>query len=165
VCASAGAVFGQTARTIVQKTFPSVVLLLMSDAHGQDLSLGSGFFVGNGIIATNLHVIEGAGSGYAKNIGESKKLTIVGVVAVDESHDLALLSVDAIDIPSIPLGNSDSAEIGDAVYVIGNPEGLEGTLSQGIISGIRNGGLDKLLQIRATIYLTQETNCGTFEPG
>lgn len=145
------AIFGQTARAIAQKTSPSVVLLLMNDAHGNPISLGSGFFVADGVIATNLHVIEGASSGSAKSIGQRRKTQIAGVVAVDRVNDLALISVTGMDGPPIKLGNSDGAAVGDPVFAIGNPEGLEGTLSEGIVSGIRSVGSAKLLQITAAI--------------
>ena len=56
----------QTPQQIAQKAFQSTVLLVMEDANGQPLSLGSGFFVGDGQIATNLHVVEGSTRGYAK---------------------------------------------------------------------------------------------------
>jgi len=58
----------QTAQEIAKKAFGSTVLLVMEDANGQPLSLGSGFFVHDGEIASNLHVVEGAAKGYAKLI-------------------------------------------------------------------------------------------------
>lgn len=68
----------QTPQQIAQKTFHSTVLLVMEDANGQPLSLGSGFFVGEGQIATNLHVVEGAARGYAKLVGKETKFNIEG---------------------------------------------------------------------------------------
>ena len=62
-----------SARRIVQKTLPSVVLLLMEDAHGQQISLGSGFFIRDGVIAAGLHVIDGAHKGYYKHVARKKK--------------------------------------------------------------------------------------------
>ena len=60
----------QSAQVIAKKAFGSTVLLVMEDANGQPLSLGSGFFVGAGEIASNLHVVEGAVRGYAKLVGQ-----------------------------------------------------------------------------------------------
>jgi len=60
----------QNAREIAQKAFPSVVMLVMDDKNGNPLTLGSGFFVKDGVIATNMHVIEGADGGHAKLIGQ-----------------------------------------------------------------------------------------------
>ena len=145
-CAS----FGQTARDVAKTAFKSVVLLEMNDANGQPLSLGSGFFVADGVIATNAHVIEGAFSGTAKLIGSSQKAQILGSITVDRYADLALLKVGT-KAPSLPLGPSANPTVGDNVYVVGNPLGLEGTFSEGIISGVRSIGADSILQMTAPI--------------
>ena len=74
----------QTPQQIAQKAFRSTVLLVMEDKNGQPLSLGSGFFVKQGQIATNLHVVEGATRGYAKLVGKETKFNIEGYTAIDE---------------------------------------------------------------------------------
>ena len=142
--------FGQSARDIARTAFKSVVLLEMNDSNGQPLSLGSGFFVSNGIIATNAHVIEGASSGTAKLVGGAHTTPILGAVAVDHHADLALLKVDS-PAPNLVLGPNSSPTVGDSVYVVGNPLGLEGTFSTGIISGVRHAGADSILQMTAPI--------------
>jgi hypothetical protein len=63
-----------------EKIFPSVVLLVMPDANGQPMSLGSGFFVGDGIVATNQDVIAGTAAGHAKLIGNETTYQIDGVI-------------------------------------------------------------------------------------
>jgi S1-C subfamily serine protease len=141
---------GQPARDIARVAFKSVVLLEMNDSNGQPLSLGSGFFISSGIIATNAHVIEGASSGTAKLVGDTHTLQILGTVAVDRNADLALLKVDS-SAPSLVLGPSTSPAVGDNVYVVGNPLGLEGTFSEGIISGVRHIDEDSILQMTAPI--------------
>src|SRR5260370_27594994 len=123
------AVNAQTPRQLAQRTFPSVVLLVMQDANGQPVSLGSGFFVGEGIVATNLHVVRGASTGQAKLIGQTKAYAFTNLVAVDAEADLVLLKVPSVDAPSLPLSNNNDLAVGDVVYAIGNPEGLEGTFS------------------------------------
>ena len=75
-------VLAQTAQKIAKRAFGSTVLLVMEDANGQTLSLGSGFFVRDDEIASNLHVIEGADRGYAKIIGQKAKYDIEGITAV-----------------------------------------------------------------------------------
>ena len=139
------AIAQRTRQQIAQSIFPSVVLLVMEDENGQPVSLGSGFFVRVGVIATNQHVIEEAASGYAKVVGQDTKHDIGGVVGLDVMRDLVLLSVGDIKAPSLSLGDSDKVFVGDEVYVVGNPYGLEGTFSQGIISGVRKIGQDSLL--------------------
>jgi trypsin-like peptidase len=141
---------GQSARDIARTAFKSVVLLEMNDAHGQPLSLGSGFFIADGIIATNAHVIEGAASGTAKLVGNDHKYQILGTIALDRHTDLALLKVES-DAPALHLEPEVTPAVGDKVYVVGNPLGLEGTFSEGIISGIRPVGSDSILQMTAPI--------------
>jgi len=145
------AAHAQTAQEIAKKAFGSTVLLVMEDAAGRPLSLGSGFFVRDGEIASNLHVVEGAGRGYAKLVGQKTKYDIEGITAVDPDRDLVVLKISAARPQTLSLGNSDGVQVGEPVYAVGNPQGLEGTFSQGIVSSIREVGTDKLLQITAPI--------------
>ena len=119
--------------------------------NGQPLSLGSGFFVGAGEIASNLHVVEGAARGYAKLVGKKKKHDLKVITAVDLYRDLVVLKIVDTGSNVLTLGNSDDVQVGEPVYAVGNPQGLEGTFSQGVVSGIREVGTDKLLQITAPI--------------
>ena len=144
-------VTAQTPQQIAQNVFRSTVLLVMEDKNGQPLSLGSGFFVGKGQIATNLHVVEGATRGYAKLVGKETKYNIEGYTAIDEKRDLIILKVTSYGTQTISLGNSDLARVGETVYAVGNPKGLEGTFSDGIISSIRTVGNDKLIQMTAPL--------------
>jgi trypsin-like peptidase len=141
----------QTAQEIAKKAFGSTVLLVMEDANGKPFSLGSGFFVRAGEIASNLHVVEGAARGYAKLVGEKAKYDIEGITAIDAKRDLVVLKISLSRSQALSLGNSDSVQVGEPVYAVGNPQGLEGTFSQGIVSSIRDVGADKLLQITAPI--------------
>ena len=150
LCAGAPAQ-AETARQIAQKTLGSVVLLVMEDANGQPFSLGSGFFIRDGIVATNLHVIRGAARGYAKLVGQKRKYDIAGTVGIDSRRDLALLTLRGVKARSLSLGDSRKVLVGDEVYAAGNPQGLEGTFSQGIVSGFREIGSDTLMQITAAI--------------
>lgn len=138
-------------RQIAAKVSPSVVLLVMQDVNGQPLAMGSGFVVRDGVIATNLHVIKGAASGYAKLADRNTKYDVRGVVASDPAHDLVLLAVDGLKAVPLVIGDSTHVAAGDAVYAVGNPRGLEGTFSAGIVSSVRKIGEDSLLQITAPI--------------
>ena len=141
----------QTPQQIAQKAFDSTVLLVMEDANGQPLGLGSGFFVKPNQVATNLHVVEGAARGYAKLVGQRTKRDIEGITAIDARRDLVILKVSALGAPAVSLGDSDTVLVGETVYAVGNPHGLEGTFSQGIISSVRTIGIDKVLQLTAPI--------------
>lgn len=144
-------VSAQTPQEIARKAFGSTVLLVMEDANGQPLSLGSGFFVRDGEVASNLHVVEGAARGYAKIVGQKAKFDIEGITAVDRERDLVILKISGARASTLALGSSDPVQVGETVYAVGNPQGLEGTFSQGIVSSIREVGTDKILQITAPI--------------
>ena len=141
----------KVSRDIAKQAFPSVVMLVMEDDNGQPLSLGSGFFVREDIVATNLHVVEGAAGGYAKIVGKKQKYDIAGYVAIDHKMDLVLLKINKAKAPVITLGDSTRIAVGDEVFAVGNPKGLEGTFSKGIVSGIRKIEEATLLQITAPI--------------
>jgi S1-C subfamily serine protease len=108
----------KTAQEIAKKAFHSVVLLVMEDANGQPLSLGSGFFVHDGQIASNLHVVEGASRGYAKLVGQKTKYDIEGIIAVDSERDLVVLKISASGSPALSLGSSDAVQVGENVYAV-----------------------------------------------
>ena len=149
---SYGGVNRLTPQQIAKKALDSTVVLLMKDANDQLVSVGSGFFLQPNVVATNNHVIAKAASGVVKRVGNNTEFDIEGVVAIDVKHDLALLSVPANSgVPLLPLGDVDSVAIGDTVYAAGNPEGFEGTFSEGVISGIRGTDDDKRFQITAPI--------------
>ena len=143
----------QTPQQIAKSALASTVLIVMEDANGQLLSTGSGFFVERGIIATNLHVVEGVFKGYVKRVGVDKTFRIEGIVAMDSRQDLALIKVSDISAPVLPIGKSDKVQVGEPVYVAGNPTGfLEGTFSNGIVSGVREFRMgSKRIQITAPI--------------
>ncbi len=143
--------FSQTAMNVAKKAFPSVVMIVMNDANGQPNTIGSGFFVADGIVASNFHVVEGASGGFVKIIGDKAKYDIEGVVGLDEFHDLVLLQVNAASAVPLTLGDSKTLVIGEEVFAVGNPEGLEGTFSQGIISSIRELEGGSLVQLTAPI--------------
>lgn len=132
----------KTPQEIADEALPSTVLLEMEDSNGQSHGGGSGFFVREDEIATNFHVVEGADKGSAKLFGQDELYDIEGYTALDVDNDLVILKIKnpdqkTIDISALPLGDSDDVHAGDTIYAVGNPVGLEGTISDGIISGIR----------------------------
>ena len=139
------------AEDIAEKALAATVYLEMKDKNGKTLGIGSGFFVKPNLIATNYHVIEGAAKGTAKLVGKYTTYNIEGVTATDKTNDLALLKVTAYGIKPLSLGDSDVVRIGETVYVAGNPKGLEGTFSDGIISSRRDKNTKERLQMTAPI--------------
>ena len=141
----------QTVQQIAQKALASTVYLRGYDVDGKELGAGSGFFVGTDKVATNHHVIKGTVSIYAKIVGEEEWYVVESIAATDETHDLAVLKLSGITAPALPLTDSDAVQVGDSVYAVGNPERLEGTFSEGIISSIRGEGNNKWIQMTASI--------------
>jgi len=134
----------QDASTIYKSVVNSTVTI------ETDLMIGSGFFVDKNIIATNFHVIQGASEAFFYVNNSQKKFKIDGYVSVDKSSDLILLKVSNTERNPIKI-TKDSISPGDNVFVIGSPKGLPASISDGIISGLRNiEGID-LLQITAPI--------------
>ena len=87
---------------------------------------GSGFFIGAGLIATNLHVVKHGFKGYVKRVGMNAKYTIVKIVAVDSRQDLAILRVSDIEAPSLSFGDSDIVKTGDPIYAVGKSSRILG---------------------------------------
>jgi serine protease Do len=117
---------------------------------------GSGFLVeANGYIVTNNHVIDGADK-IIVTMQDGKKLDAT-LVGHDPKTDLALIKVDGSSLPHVSFGDSDTARVGDWVLAIGNPFGLGGTATAGIISArgrdIQSGPYDDYLQIDAPINM------------
>ena len=139
-----------TTEQIAKKALAATVYLEMKNSTGTTLGFGSGFFVKPNQIVTNFHVIEGAAQGTAKLVGKDTRYQIEGIIGTDKDNDLAVLKVTAYSITPLPLGDSDTVNIGAKVYVAGNPKGLEGTFSDGLISR-RERYPKKRLQMTAPI--------------
>jgi serine protease Do len=117
-------------------------------------SMGSGFVINsNGHILTNNHVVEGATEIMVK-LSDGRELT-AKVLGRDPKTDLALLKVEATGLPTIPLGDSSALQVGEPVMAIGNPFGLEQTVTTGIVSAtgrvIGQGPYDDFVQTDASI--------------
>jgi len=139
---------------LVKRVKPAVVAIATYDANGEALMTGSGFFLNPGQVVTNLHVVRGAARAEIKTLdGKGKVFPVSGAVAVDEEGDLALLSVD---IPLQPARTTELArelpDEGEQIFVIGNPLKLEGSVSDGIVSAVREvPNSYRIIQITAPI--------------
>lgn len=134
---------------IVKYASPAVVTIVVYDKTGEKFAFGSGFFIGNGKILTNAHVVEGAYS--AKVHSLSKTYKEVTIIKRDDEIDLAVLEVNSIGEQIISLANDSDLRVGQRILAIGNPEGLERTVSDGLISAIRNSDGTQEIQISAPI--------------
>lgn len=141
-----------TPQQIAQKAFNSTVSIESETINGERISRGSGFFISQDLIATNLHVVHGElGNCYAKLVNRTNEYLIEGYTHIDVEQDLVILKVSGANATTLLWGNSDNVQVGDSIYAVGNPRGLDGTFSDGIVSGIRSDGTDKLIQISAPI--------------
>ena len=139
---------------LVRRVKPAVVAVVTYDAKGNTLLSGSGFFVRPGQVITNLHVIEGAHRAEVKTLdGKGRIYPVDGVLSTDEEGDLALLGV------TVPAERAHAVEVttalpeeGERVFVIGNPLRLEGSISDGIVSAVREvPNLGRIIQITAPV--------------
>src|SRR6185436_2680037 len=148
----APAVSQESLPNLVRRVKPSVVAIATYDSQGEPLMTGSGFFVHPGQVVTNLHVIRGARRCEIKTLeGKGKVFPVGGTLAIDEEGDLALLSVE------VPPERTRAGEVsavlpdeGETIFVIGNPLKLEGSVTDGIVSAVREvPNLGKIIQITA----------------
>ncbi|HWN10718.1 MAG TPA: tetratricopeptide repeat-containing serine protease family protein [Pyrinomonadaceae bacterium] len=139
---------------LVRRLKPTVVAIATYDAQGEALMTGSGFFLRPGEVVTNLHVIRGAKRCEIKTLdGKGRIFPVLGMIAVDEEGDLALLRV------ATPPERARSTELapalpdeGETIFVIGNPLKLEGSISDGIVSAVREvPNVGRIIQITAPI--------------
>ncbi|MHA3770143.1 S1C family serine protease [Verrucomicrobiota bacterium sgz303538] len=146
---------------------PAVVRLSIRDASGQEIGSGTGFFVhASGRVVTNFHVVEHAEDVEAL-MTDGRKIPIGGLLEKDETNDIAILQANLKPLPNeiLPLADADKTKIeaGERIFVVGAPQGLAGTLSEGIVSAVRRAedldqfdsrkrkGREPLLQITAPI--------------
>ena len=137
---------------LVKRIKPSVVAIVTYDAKGDRLSRGSGFFTGPDRVVTNRHVLEGAYRAEIHTIND-QTYNVKGVLAVDGEGDIALLQVDIPLTVASPLTIlRTSPQEGESIVVIGNPLGLEGSISNGIVSAVRDiPSFGRIIQITAPI--------------
>jgi hypothetical protein len=145
--------FGQTTLTtaqIAKRVSPSVVVIQGKTESGE--VLGSGFIVSkDGKIVTNLHVIRDMKTASVQ-LANREIFDSVSVLAIDERRDLAVVQIAGFDLPVLELGNSDALIVGEPLVIVGSPQGLEGTVTAGILSSVRDSGEGfKVLQTDAAV--------------
>lgn len=116
---------------VVNGTRPAVVVIETDKAQG------SGFLVkSDGTLVTNEHVISGASQIMVK-LASGEVYRRAFVLASDASKDIAILRIEGVDLPVIPMGNSSDSKVGEEVILLGAPRGLDQSVSNGLISNIR----------------------------
>ncbi len=139
-----------TASRIAQRYLDSVATVISLDENSQPLALGSGFFVDQqGHLVTNAHVVEGAATVVVRS--RSQRRNAVRITKFDPRYDAVVLETGFQDTLAAPIKESASVAVGEDVVVLGNPRGLEGTVSTGIVSALRDISGVRYLQITAPI--------------
>lgn len=136
---------------LVQASSPAIVMITTVTNSGG--ALGSGFLIStDGTIVTNYHVIKGAEGLGVKFAQEKELITNVSVVKTDAVRDIALIKINTpVNAAPLALGDSEQIVIGERVMAIGNPKGLQNTVSDGLVSAIRDTGGIKQIQISVPI--------------
>lgn len=136
---------------VVKRSSDAVVLITISNSAGQETALGSGFLISaDGQIVTNYHVIKDAHAAVVK-LSNGAFFPVNSVLASDPDKDLAIIKVNGRNLPFLQIGDLESVQVGDHVVAIGSPLGLEGTVSDGIVSALRDVAQAKWIQTTAPV--------------
>lgn len=123
---------------LYNKVYRAIVVIQTEEESGEVSGLGSGFIIDkDGTIITNYHVVQGAAR-LRITLADGTTFLVNSLVGFDRDKDLALFRVSVPNPPMIELEREGRAPtIGEKVYAIGNPQGLRSTLSEGLVSGVR----------------------------
>ena len=127
---------------------PSVFTVEANAKDGSVIAFGSGVAVASSKVVTNVHVID---EGYSWRVKQGDKSWAATVKYADREHDLCELEVEGLRVRGIPVRESSTLEVGERVFAIGTPQGLEVTLSDGLVSGIRDFDHSRVIQTTAAI--------------
>ena len=129
---------------IARRVTPSVVTITTSTGHGSGVIVDR-----SGIVVTNLHVIQGE-TNIAVELSNGDIYDHLEVVSYDERRDLVVLKIRAFNVAPTTLGDSDDVQVGHEVVLVGSPEGFDSTVSEGVISAVRDTGVGyRMLQTTA----------------
>lgn len=131
---------------------PAIVSIKTKGKDGKEIGMGTGFIISeDGVIITNFHVMESAYQAEVK-IGEEVFKEVYLIKGVP-SLDIAIVKINAKNLPVLSIGDSDTLLNGQFIIVLGNPGGFERSVSHGIISAIRSKGNIKIIQMTAPVSI------------
>lgn len=143
---------------LVERLRPSLVTVMQVGRDGGDRGIGSGFVVAeDGLIATNLHVT-GEGRQVRVRLADGSEPGVLEVHAWDRKLDLAVLRVDAQGLPALELAGPEAARQGTETLALGNPEGLEFSVTRGVVSGLRD--VNGIAMIQAAVPIERGNSGG-----
>jgi len=122
---------------LTEEAQKSVVVISFSGRDGEQAGIGAGFIISaDGLIATNLHVI-GEARPIQVRLKDGRQFDVSSIHATDRSVDLAIIKINAKDLPVLELADSDKLKQGQQVLALGNPLGLKHSVVAGVVSGRR----------------------------
>ncbi|MDP3181964.1 MAG: serine protease, partial [Desulfobaccales bacterium] len=142
-----GLALALTASQVYEQVKDSVVVVKAYDRKGKQVGLGSGVMLPSGDIITNYHLFK---AGVRYTVGRGKKAVPATWKAGDQDKDLCLLTAPGLTAQPASLGKAARLKVGEPVYAVGAPQGLELSLSEGIVSQLR-GGPPPIIQTTAAI--------------
>jgi serine protease Do len=138
-----------TPEELFTRIAPSIWFVYGVDPSDRRLSQGSGVVIGPQRVITNCHVVQGASTVFLR---KENVLYVAKVEHRDTQRDLCQLQVANLSAPPVELGSSKDLKVGQKVFALGNPKGLEVTLSDGLVSALRGpDGKDPIIQTTAPI--------------
>lgn len=138
----------RSAENVFAEVSPSIALVNVLDGSGRTIATGSGVVIENGVVLTNCHVAQ-RGSTLTVKFGEKSMPATIQLA--DEAFDLCRLDVPDLSAPTVAIGSVTSLRTGQRVYAIGAPAGLELTISEGIVSALREVDDGTVIQTTAPI--------------
>lgn len=138
----------RSAEDIFSQVSQSVVRISVSNAAGLPVAGGSGVVIGPGSVITNCHV---ALRGELLEVKLDGTAYSASVEVANEERDLCLLGVSGLTAPAVSLGSVESVRVGQRVYAVGAPQGLDLTISDGIVSALRDSQGSKIIQTSAPV--------------
>lgn len=145
---SLGAHAAPSATEVFAKASPSIVVIIALDDQKRPIGSGSGVVVERGKVVTNWHVVERASS---VSVRRKETNYTASILQDRRDRDLALLSVQGLDAPPVSVSPVRTLAVGQTVYAVGAPAGLELTLTHGLVSALREVDDGKLIQTSAPI--------------
>jgi len=137
-----------TASQVYEQVKDSVVVVKAYDQKGKPVGMGSGVMLPSGDVITNYHVVK---AGVRYTVGRGQKGVPATVKAGDPDKDLCLLTAPGLTAKPARLGSATRLKVGEPVYAVGAPQGLELSLSEGIVSQLRGGGPHPIIQTTVAI--------------
>jgi len=148
-----------TAQEIYEKVNDAIVVIIAYDFEGKPIKQGSGVVINDsGLILTNYHVFSECEKLSVYHNNELINYSTIEVADVD--NDILILKIYESKFKKIDIGNSENVKVGEQIYAIGSPLGYENTISEGIVSGLRNTDADNRNLIQITASISQGSSGG-----